>query len=701
MKTWLLGFIASICLQGTWALAQGTAPSIASTSKVSAQTGPLYLSYEQRILVSYALLAQGKEAEAQEQVFERFTNFAKRLHAKGVQTVQVKNFAEFLAAYRGDWPNTNSLDLDLEIIEKRAERGFPRFVSKSERVQKQIDQFIESQNNGLVEAAKAADGNQKSVREMGQKALSSLMEAFVTQNGAVSKAAVREILKISDTLIASRVNELNHIGEKIAQSKMAAEKDPSTKIALETIFTEYFAGLGSDSKKLLISSFLGADLRANDIQKFELMVQNSGPQLQKLLQVVARQGGLDKEMSSMFRKLESSVRSVPWVQVESLLANEKTNYNFTYFERKPLGVGSMAQVHRAKILVNGERKDVVVRFIKPGMAQRVQEDHLILQKIAHILDNHPQMQNLGIPKMSPMVEDITRTVAEELNQDQTIKHQLAAEKVYEKEIAFSTNGYKNSLKIHVPDIYVAGGKSEFMVQEMVFGQKLDKEAKAYEALLPDFKKVVVEKMASMWLQEVLFGSGFYHADLHQGNFLVQIKEPSPSLTILDYGMTGQLSKELQAQVIVLGAGFQALDPQLIFEAFWKISNLDKNTIDPELFRKRVEAKVKQIKLGREVNPSMDIWVAWAMEQGIHPSYEFVNLNRGIAIVSKMLTESGSVETIETITERLAKSNPGMMFRALTKDGGLGLKGITKLGASQFKKTTSFNPAAVRCEGVFQ
>jgi predicted unusual protein kinase regulating ubiquinone biosynthesis (AarF/ABC1/UbiB family) len=674
---------------------------------------PLYLSFEQRVLLSYALLAQGQPEVKKEEIVQRLNELKKKNLAKGPQVIQVRNFDEFLKSYRGDWPGTNSLDKDLTLIENAQPRGLITYKSPSPRIQQKIDAYIQTQTAALYQMGQQ---NKNKVSSY-QSEISAGLMAFAATPGLLQSeqaqlAMEKRLLTISDSLVSEQIQELDHIGEKIAQSDFGAGSDPSMKIVLETMMSEYFSRLSPESKKQIVSAFLGGDLKANDIEKFEVMVQNSGPQMQKTLQVIARQGDLAPEMLAIFRELESSVKSVPWVQVQEILAHEKGNYHFTYFERKPLGVGTMAQVHRAKILVNGQRKDVVVRFIKPDIEKRVMEDHKILVEVAKILDDNPEFKKTGMPKLGPLVDDITKTVTAELDQNATVQRQLTAKKAYEKELPFKTDAYKGTLKIHVPDIYPAPGPSQLMVQEMVIGSKLDKEAQTYQETIPELKKTVIEQMAQVWLQEVLFGTGFYHSDLHQGNFMVRVGEPSIQLNILDYGMGGTLSPQLQAQVLVLGAGTELLNAKLISQAFWQISDKNKNTLSEQQFRSLVAAKVQKVSSGQESLQGIDRWAAWAMDQGIGLPYEFVNLNRGLVIVSKLLEDSGSRETMTSLTRKLALKNPLKSYRIMVDYGKLSTLELMKLGWTQLRSgSASATPAApttpptaaagaLRCEAVF-
>nr|BFD67238.1 hypothetical protein HAGR004_22600 [Bdellovibrio sp. HAGR004] len=666
----------------------------------SPEKAGLHLSFEERLVLSYALLSQNETPETKEAILKRAMTYIESTYKLPVKTVEVRNFNEFLSLYKGSWPNTHSLALDVESIETRGPRAVSVFTAKSPRVQQQIDSYLEWKQAELL---KMMDGDLKSLTP--DQILEQAKGVLSSSSGRLQMA--RTLLQVSEDMLNTKMAELDHVGEKIAQSNLAAQQDATMKIFLQTMFTEYFARLSPASKKLIVSSYLGGDLHLSEMKKFELMVQNSGPQLQKLLQVVARQADLGPEMLEVFKGLENSVRPVPWEQVESILKRKNNKFAFTYFERKPLGVGTMAQVHRAKLMIDGERHDVVVRFIKPGIEARVEEDKRILQEVAQILDANEEFRKTGAPKLSPVVQDITDTVVAELNQADTVLRQKLAAGRYEKAAFLKSTQYKNELYFHVPKIYDGPKDSDLMVQEMVIGKKLDKEIAPYKEMAPDMKKLIVEEMARIWSKEVMFGGGFYHSDLHQGNFMIQVTEPKIVVNILDYGMGGVISKEMQRQVMLLGAGTELLNEELMARAFWKLSDKSKNTITESYFHQLIAAKMHNIRIGYEEPLSMEKWTAFAMDLGLRLPYEFVSLNRGLVIVNKLLADAGSTLTVSQMMKDLAKQHPVVVYRALVLEEKMSHRDLVKLGWTEVKNTLGFKvpeatvkAGAIRCEMVF-
>ncbi|WP_413582003.1 AarF/ABC1/UbiB kinase family protein [Bdellovibrio sp. HCB288] len=660
----------------------------------------LYLSYEQRLATTYALMASGLEPVQQENLLDRGIKYFKTAAEMPVETIEVKSFKEFLTAFRGEWPNTQSTSLDLEILEKSSPRAFRIFKSASARVQKQIDEYIEWQEQKLKTMGSEAKGSK--IPMLNPEILA--QAALLMQSEAGQKHGKKLFLQHSDQFFQEQLKEFDRIGEKVATSGLAQTDDRITKLMMETILSEYFARLSLASKKLIVSSFLGGDLQMGDMQKFEVMVQNSGPQLQKLLQVVARQGGLDPAMLQIFKRLEDAVRSVPYHQVEQILKNENMNYDFTYFERKPLGVGTMAQVHRAKIQANGQRRDVVVRFIKPEIETRVHEDARILAEVAAILDTNIEYLKSGMPKMGPLVSDITATVTAELSQDDTVARQSLAAKRYNQEVFMKTAGYKNSIQFHVPEIYSPKlSKSKFMVQEMVFGRKLDKEAKDWQQVAPKLRAGIVEALVQVWGQEALFGSGFYHSDLHQGNFLVRFGDDKIRVNLLDFGMGGQISPEMQQNILLLESALSLHDSDLIGRALWEISNKAGNSLSESQFKMLVRAKVRKgFKTADDV--STEEWTKWAMNHGLRLPYDFININRGITILKKLLQDSGSTEDLRSIMSKVALKHPLHVINTLVGKNLLSPVGLVKAGVSTLISSPlppATKPAAIiSCQSVF-
>jgi predicted unusual protein kinase regulating ubiquinone biosynthesis (AarF/ABC1/UbiB family) len=345
----------------------------------------------------------------------------------------------------------------------------------------------------------------------------------------------------------------------------------------------------------------------------------------------------------------------------------------------------------------------VIRFLKPEIEKRVSEDHQILQQLAVIMDGDPRFHLAGFPKLGPVVNDLNRTVTDELDLAATVNRQLEAKKFYSREVMLKTENYKNVIEIAVPDIYKFEASSKLQVQQLVVGDKLDKVAFQYQDAIPDLKKGIVEEIARMWLDEVLFGSGFFHSDLHQGNFMVDLTDPKITVNILDFGMGGTISRQVQTRMLEVGAGIDLNRADLVAEGFWQLSQPDQNSISQEEFSKRVTEKMAQIAAGKKAWQPVNGWTSWAMDQGVRFPYEFVSLNRGLVILDKLLKDAGIAYNMAQLSRQVGVDHLGRAIWDLRSTKKMSWMDLVKLGLSRPQEPSTshaMNRSSLECRTIF-
>lgn len=656
---------------------------------LAARAEELTLSFEQRFLLSFALDAATSPPERRTELMVRMAEL--RAHSAGaVENVAVSSYEEFLKSWRGEWPETDTLSRDIDQIMARKSSLRRAFLASTPALQKRIDAYIAEQPGKVLDL----------VTPFAAQALNAVGADLASPQG------LDKLMKEAPTLLAEQSARVEEILGRVMEKAFATAKDPLLRIGMKVVFSRYYSQLSVTSKARLASALLGVNLKSDLNGFFAVFLQNSGPQVQKMVQVVARMGTLDPKLSELFRTLESDVKPVPFSQVREILAKE-TSYEFVSFEQKPLGVGTMAQVHRAVLRENGRDVPVVVRFLKPGIAKRVEEDHGILTRIAAELDVNPEFRASGVPKISPLIEEVTNTVRAELDLEATIDRQVEARKVYETtRRAVSENRLPVILNFHVPSVHRIAGHSSLHVQEQVSGRKLEKVVEDMKGSIPDLEKLVARETARLWIQEALFGSGFYHSDLHQGNFLVDVRDTELTISLLDYGMAGKVPRAMQDQMLVLAAALALNKDAAIADAFHGLSDAKKNKIGPEDLRRAVARENAEIRAGRQPARGLIEWTAFMVDHGVALSYDVVNLNRGAAIVDQMMTDAGIDKGFSKVAMELAVRSPVRVMGALLRNG-FTMKDLARLGLERPNvelSTTKFGApsagGAVRCEAVF-
>jgi predicted unusual protein kinase regulating ubiquinone biosynthesis (AarF/ABC1/UbiB family) len=662
---------------------------------------PLYLSYEQRLTFSYLLAGSGESRQKQLEIADRMAETLRRWMRMPTQTIVVDSFDQFLKAYQGPWPNSYSLESDLSLIETSELRGPIEITAATPELQAQIDGFLKSQNLMLAKkSVLLASGGLSSLASLGFPNPRELLSSESRQRWILSG------FEQASRLLESNLQLIQQTGADIAQSGKLAGSDQAMSLFMTTAFREYFGRLSLATKKQIISQIVGHDLNMNLQQRFELMILCSGPQFQKLLQVVARDAGVSEDLLKVFKQLESKAAPIPPPIVKSLFEAERDRYHWISYDLQPLGTGTMAQVHRGKINLDGRTQDVVIRFLKPEIEKRVVEDHQILQQLATVMDSDPSFRQAGFPKLGPVVDDLNRTVTDELDLAATVERQQEAKKIYSRDLTLVGHDYKNVLQIAVPDVYEFDPSSKLQVQELVAGEKLDQVAAQYQEAIPDLKKSIVEAIARLWLDEVLFGSGFFHSDLHQGNFMVDFTDPKVIVNMLDFGMGGTISHAMQSRMMEVGAGIDLNRADLIAEGFWLLSEQDQNTLQREDFEKKVAARVQEIAAGRLARQSVNSWTAWSMDEGLRFPYEFVSLNRGLVILDKLLKDAGSPLSMDRLARQVGMDHAGRAFWDLRSTKRMSLMDFIKLGfvtpspAPQVSTSHAMTGSSLECKSVF-
>lgn len=228
--------------------------------------------------------------------------------------------------------------------------------------------------------------------------------------------------------------------------------------------------------------------------------------------------------------LHDQVQPLPFSTIESVLIEHygrEWKSKFKMVDEKPLGSASIAQVHRAQ-LITGE--DVVIKVQRPGIVQTINDDLNVLYFIAELLVRY-------IPEVEPfnpmgMVDEYFRTLELETN------FVVEANNMRK----FSEN-FKGNDQIMIPKVYFDLTTERVLVMEAVPGLPLSN---------PDALKQKgsqaddVIRLGLKAYLKMVFVDGFFHGDLHAGNFFVL---PENKIGLIDFGVVGRLNRKSQNAIV--------------------------------------------------------------------------------------------------------------------------------------------------------
>lgn len=251
------------------------------------------------------------------------------------------------------------------------------------------------------------------------------------------------------------------------------------------------------------------------------LFEKLGPVYIKIGQFLSvRRDLLPHESIAPLKQLQDNVYPISTYLIKRAIANEyelALDDVFEEFDWKPVAVGSIAQVYRAKLKNSSE--EVAVKVKRPGIDRIVDRDLKLIAWITQLLQQHSAMERI------PLVQSI----------------QFLCESIYEQldfnRERFNTSTFAklihNPSNLLVPNMLDDYCRNSILVMKFESGLMKIDSPEIPEKL---YQQAVLTLLRSLY--KMIFTFGFIHCDFHPGNIFVNQNE---RLVILDFGMTARLS----------------------------------------------------------------------------------------------------------------------------------------------------------------
>ena len=261
-----------------------------------------------------------------------------------------------------------------------------------------------------------------------------------------------------------------------------------------------------------------------DGERLALALADMGPAYIKLGQTLATRPDLvGRPIAEGLLTLQDSLPAFSFDKVKATIEEElggKLADHYSEFAESPVAAASIAQVHKA---VSVEGKKVAVKVLRPDVEKRFNRDLSLFDWLANLAEKHSkEARRLRLKK-------VVAKVRETVNREMDLRLEAAACAELAENMASESN-------YRTPKMEWELTARRVMTQEWVDGIRLaDKEALEQAGHdLPKLGNTVVQVFLKQALRD-----GFFHADLHQGNLIVQ---PDGSIVAVDFGIMGRLTK---------------------------------------------------------------------------------------------------------------------------------------------------------------
>ena len=221
-------------------------------------------------------------------------------------------------------------------------------------------------------------------------------------------------------------------------------------------------------------------------------------------------------------------------------------YNSIIDLSEPVAAASIAQVHKAKIDDNGIIKDVAIKILRPDIKKIFNEEIDAIMLFAFLVESLvKKTKRLKLVDVVFLLKEIT-------NLEMDLRFEAAAANEY-------AENTKNDIGFNVPQTYWNYTSENVMTLDWVEGISIRE--------TDELKKrdVNTKKLAEDIIQNFLrhaVRDGFFHADMHQGNILIN---NDGHIVPIDFGIMGRLDKMSKRFLAEILFGFIQRDYKKVAE----------------------------------------------------------------------------------------------------------------------------------------
>ncbi|MBF0159919.1 MAG: 2-polyprenylphenol 6-hydroxylase [Magnetococcales bacterium] len=272
--------------------------------------------------------------------------------------------------------------------------------------------------------------------------------------------------------------------------------------------------------------------------RMRMAMEELGPTFIKFGQALStRVDALPDDIGQEIKKLQDDVPPCPLAQIKPMVEKSlkgPLQQFFSRFDDEPVASASIAQVYHA---ITHEGRHVAIKVRRPNIEDVVRDDIRILYFIASLVENNvPEWRRF---KVRQVVDEFASTIRNEMN------FQVEAARADK----FRQN-FANDPELKVPEVIWSLSSTSVLILEWVDGIPID-ELASWNGLGGPDPDMISKNIGTIFFKQV-FRDGYFHADQHPGNLLVQ---PDGTLIMIDFGIIGRVDMQTRLWLAHLLHGF--------------------------------------------------------------------------------------------------------------------------------------------------
>lgn len=422
-------------------------------------------------------------------------------------------------------------------------------------------------------------------------------------------------------------------------------------------------------------------------------LERLGPTFVKLGQALSlRRDFLSDRYLTSLRDLQDRVGPFPAQQardeVERSLGR-KVEEIFESFEMEPMAAGSVAQVHRARLL---DSRPVVVKIRRPDIREQIDRDMKVLLRLTRVV----VALSRRLARLQPRA--LIQEIWDNLRRETDFRQEAQSIRQF-------AGAFDAQAGIFVPNVIDGLYAESVLVQEMSGGRRIDD-----PTVVASDGQRLARILVDTYLVQI-FRLGRFHGDPHPGNLFVM---EDGRLCFHDFGLVGRLDWNSRRALVSFLQAFVRQDPAWTLDAA-----IDLKLLGGALDRAALIAGLDAILSDYSTRPLKDWSIAEAVlrvarlgsgENFLVPHNLMVLMRAVFLVESALRTLDPAFEVLDTLITRgetmmsdmLRDASMAGAFHRLKVEAALTAQDLPSLVASWLHQaqTDGGNPVIpVRTEGL--